>query len=206
MTDIIIATYRSLEELTPQLEELHKNTPEPHHVITTCQKASASINRNYGLDVATSDIIIMIDDDIFGFYPGWMTQLITPLDNPEILLVSARLLAPDGTPGPMMGTDGLPTNTGIITTHRMAYRGYQRVPTACIAFRKNPIRFDIGFIGSGYEDTCWMNRLCETYKGQRIVLNNDCKLIHKNEAKNQHGPYHEHNRAYYKKLYPEDII
>ena len=78
------------------------------------------------------------------------------------------------------------------------------VPTAAIAFRHTLLRFDEGFIGSGYEDTAFMNEFNEKHPG-RIVVNNQCRLIHANEKKNQGGPYWEHNHEYYMKLYPDDV-
>ena len=55
---------------------------EEFNYIPTGFNASASVNRNYGLMKAFETIneyIIMIDDDIGGFYTGWQHDLVEPL-------------------------------------------------------------------------------------------------------------------------------
>jgi glycosyltransferase involved in cell wall biosynthesis len=174
--------------------------------IPTCQIGeSASVNRNYGLEKSTSDIFVMMDDDITGFYPGWLSDLVQPMiDDPTIMVASIRCLNKDGNIGPMMGGGGIPSDIGVHDVLPSGYRDFKRVPTACIAVRKNDVRFDEGFRGSGYEDTAYLNRINEIYPGCRIVINNNCKLIHLNNMVNQGGKYWEHNKKHYMELFPDD--
>jgi glycosyltransferase involved in cell wall biosynthesis len=174
--------------------------------IATCQIGqSASVNRNYGLEQVTSDIFVMMDDDITGFYPGWLTDLVQPMiDDPNIMVASIRCLDEKGNIGPMMGGGGMPVDSGVHDVRPSGYKDFKRVPTACIAVRKNPVRFDEGFKGSGYEDTAYLNRINEIYPGHRIVVNNNCKLIHLNNMVNQGGKYWEHNKKHYMSLFPDD--
>ena len=170
----------------------------------TGKEASASINRNHALDRSNGDIIVMVDDDVSGFYPLWIVDLTQPLDEDEdIALVSARLIDENGRPAPMMGGD-VPFDKKIHDVVPSEYKHYRRVTTAAIAFRKTDLRFDENFMGCGYEDTDWMNRFNEANPGKRIVINNACRLIHGNEMKNQGGKFWEHNKAYYLSLYPDD--
>ena len=92
--------------------------------------------------MATTDCVIMLDDDITGFYPGWDLSLISPLflfDN--ICVVSARLLKADGSYGAMTG-DSMDRASFIAPV--------SRVPSACIAFFRDQIKFDEKYFGSGF--------------------------------------------------------
>jgi len=205
MVDIIIVTNKSVQEIDYQVKQLYDNTDEDaFNLIVTSQTSSAAANRNYGLDRSIHDIKIMLDDDIEGFYIGWLRDMLMPLNDPTIMLASVRLLTPYRQRAPMMGGDPLPFDDKIYDVLPCAYKGYKRVATACIAFRSNPLYFDEGFIGSGYEDTDYMNRLNEFFPDMRMVLNNRCKLIHRNVQQNQGGKFFDHNKAYYLSKYPDD--
>jgi FkbM family methyltransferase len=192
--DIIVPTCKSLEELSPLMSDMQGHSLGCR-TLATCTAASAAKNRNIGLDWAKSDIVIMIDDDIGGFSPGWWQELIRPLSDPDIVMVSARLMKPDGTPGAMMFTGDLVREICEVP----------RVPTACIAFRNDGTRFDDGslpdspdkngYIGSGFEDDDFCARLQEKYPSGKVVINNRVKVVHFNEMKNQHGKYYDANKA-----------
>jgi glycosyltransferase involved in cell wall biosynthesis len=186
--DIIIPTCKSEFEIQPLLGEL-LSVCRHNEIITTCIKASAAVNRNAGLREARSPIVVMMDDDISGFYPGWSEALIKPLiDHKDIIYVSARLLNPDKTVQVAMGA-GTDTRTPILDV--------SIAPSACVAFWINGVRFDENFIGSGWEDTDFVRWLKKLNPHGRIVVNNNVKLIHKNEMKNQLGENYEKNRQYY---------
>lgn len=188
--DVIIPTCKTPYEIAP-IVCCVEGTALDCKVIATCHKESAAINRNRGLEAARTPIVIMIDDDIAGFYDGWAQDMIKPLEeNPNIVMVSARLLGRDGLPGPMMFS-------GDSRTDCLA--DIPRCPTACIAFRNDGTRFDEEFIGSGFEDDDFCAQLARKYPGGRFVINNRVKLIHVNEMKNQHGRYYEHNKKHFEK-------
>jgi hypothetical protein len=189
-----------------QIEEMRPVT-EPYNIISTGLRESASRNRNYGLSKLHPDteIFIMVDDDITGFYADWVDKLVLPLKyTPEIVVVTARLLNPDGSVGPCMGAEGLPTEGSVIPALKSQFYGYYRLPTACLAVRNNPIRFDEGFIGSGYEDTAWCNEVSKAFPGSYFAINNECRIIHRNERKRQGGKYFNHNKKRYLELFPDD--
>jgi GT2 family glycosyltransferase len=155
---------------------------------------SAAKNRNFALSWASSDIIIFLDDDITGFYKGWLTDLIEPMSDPNIMVLGARLTNPEGK-----------SQMGANSSAEPVYPANDnRVTTAVIAIRKNDIRFDENFIGSGYEDTDYCQQIKEKHGLSKIWINNNCKLIHINEMKNQGGEYWEHNHAYYCQKWPND--
>jgi len=163
-------------------------------IITTCQDASAAVNRNYGLERARSEVVIQVDDDIRGFYPGWWKRLIKPLEAGDVSMVSARLLQKDGSPGPMMF--GNQPDTGVDVESVPA------VPTACCAHLNDGIRFDERFIKSGYEDTMFCQEVRHRYFDRTIVINNKCTIVHLHEAQGQ-AETEAYNRAVYQKALQE---
>jgi hypothetical protein len=133
----------------------------------------------------------MLDDDMTGFFTNWDKILIEPLlVDSDIYLVSARLMDKNGSPGAMMHNN-----------NNYAPGWYppkaKFVPTSCIAFRRSEIRFDETYVGSGWEDTDWCRQLDLKFPLGKVVINNNCRLTHLNEMKNQHGENWEKNKAYY---------
>lgn len=186
--EIVIPTCLSRAQIAPLVCDV-EGFAFGIRVHPTCLTASAAINRNYGLDslFSETEYVIMIDDDIRDFYPGWTNDMVRPLrEDPDVLFVSARLMAPDGFYGAMMhGSAG-------------RHNGLEEVPeapTACCAFRPTDLRFNEDYIGSGYEDTEFCRRLKERWPNGKIVIENRCRVTHLNEMKNQDGRFFEHNRA-----------
>ncbi len=173
-------------------------------LVFTGLNSSASINRNYGIKNSSSDIFIMLDDDIDNFYEGWVEDLISPmLLDESIIITSARLVKLDGSYAFMMGDNRI-YEEGVYKARVGRYKGYTRVPTACLAIRRNRVLFDERFIGSGYEDTAFMNEINVLYPDRKIMINNSCRVVHHHEQKNQGGKYWEHNKKHYLSLYPDD--
>ena len=94
--DIIVVTH--LPKSAVMLRDIFVNTPESHNLIFTCRIGeSASVNRNYGLEQSTSEIAVMMDNDVTGFYPGWLTDLVSPMvADPRIIISSIRCLDKEG--------------------------------------------------------------------------------------------------------------
>lgn len=202
--DIILVTNKRKTEMVSKIKQICGTVSEDHNLIYTGLDGSASVNRNYGMSKVVSDIYIMMDDDIEGFDDGWVEILVKPFNDENVAVVSARLINKNGANGHMMGDNRI-YREGVYETKRSSYKNYMRIPTACIALRKdNNLQFDSGFIGSGYEDTDYMNRLSKLFPEKRAVINNHCKLIHHNEEKNQGEGYFQHNKKYYLSLYPDD--
>lgn len=202
MVDIIFVTNKDKQENYHQLKNIKYS--DDINIIYTGLNASASINRNHGLSRVTSDIFIMLDDDIYGFYHGWAEELIKPMLMDEtIIITSARLLKPDGSFGFMMGDNKI-QSPGVHEAKPSFYNKYKRLPTACLAIRKNDLIFDINFVTCGYEDTDYMNRINENYPDLKLVINNNCKLVHLNNMTKQGGKYFTHNKKYYLSKYPDD--
>ena len=189
--DIVVPTLRPRSQLGALLAEIAANTPEAHRVTCTCRPVSASKNRNLGLSVCVSSKIVMIDDDMRGFFPGWLTVLWHALTD-DVAMVAARLLKPNGEPSFMLGKN---YNFAPITVDMPD----KELPTAAIAIHNTPLQFDENFVGSGFEDNDYCRQLSATYPDRRFLIANRCMLVHLHERKNQLGQTWKINQAYYKK-------
>lgn len=200
--DILIPTLSSLADLSAQIESIQRTRATTGAVIASCRPGSASENRNRCLAEATSEIVIMLDDDIEGFFPRWDVALIAPLLlREDVAMVAARLMSPKDPSQPAFmctgehghGYDLTASTVGIPIGLRTA------LPTACVAFRRAGATFDEGFIGSGFEDNDFCLALQRRMPGGVFLVNNECRLIHRNEAKNQRGAFWAHNQAHYER-------
>lgn len=190
--DIIIPSYKKLPDIQTQYDNILATRKSTGNLIFTGLPASAAANRNAGLVKASTDIVIMLDDDMDGFYPDWDTQLIAPLlTDPTLKILSARLLKPDGTLGHTC-SDNYDVTVPIV------YLKNRRVPTACIAFYNDGLRFDEGYVGSGFEDSDFCYQIIQKYPEGSAAINNGCRLIHINEAKNQ-TPHWNTNWSYFRR-------
>jgi len=186
--DVIIVTHVSELEISPMRVYVEGYSLDCN-VIPTCRIGkSASINRNYGLSLAKAPVVIQVDDDVAGFYRGWWRDLISPMEDPNVIFVSARLMTEEGSfAGMMYGSYNLDMPTEDVP----------QAPTACCAFRRDGLKFDESLTGSGFEDKLFCWQLRKRYTNGRILINNECRIIHRNEMKNQHGDYYEHNKKIY---------
>lgn len=159
-------------------------------LIMTHKQVSAAVNRNYALEYATAPVVIMLDDDISGFYPGWDRELVEALMESEShVMVSARLMHTDGTPGIMMNF------TPDMSCKFQYTQGF--LPSSCIAFRNDGSRFDENFIGSGWEDTDFCETLQKRYPAGQFLIANGVKLVHANEMKQGNRTNYVKNHQYY---------
>lgn len=202
--DILIPTCKNLHDLDFQIKEIQQFVNTDYRIITTGFPLSAALNRNFCHMHTESEYVIMLDDDVTGFFENWEQILIQPLkDNPNIRLTSARYLKTDGiTPAHMMAGN-YDLDTPLIQVNKC--------PTACFAYRKrdldslvnfhnqSSLPFDEMFIGSGWEDDALCFDLKHRFGNEcTFVIINECKLIHINEMKNQHtGNNFQANKQYY---------
>lgn len=191
-TDVIIPTCRTKEDVAPLVAEIHATAGIPVNVIATCQPVSAAKNRNLGLEWAnSSDLRIMLDDDITGLPYGWVRDLIHVLvDDPKCVMVSPQLLNPDRTWATYMMGRSQDRTAGLSVVEG------PHLLTACIAIRRDELRFDEGFLGSGFEDNDYCNQQNVKYPGCVRKINHDVQVIHRNEMKQQREHW-DHNKAYY---------
>lgn len=193
--DICIPTIKSPSEIEHQIVAIKWYTGTPCNVIRSCALGSAAENRNRCLRKTTSDIIIMVDDDVSGFFNGWEKALVAPLLADEnVMVVSARLINPDGT------IQNTCCSTKALEPHwiEIKPRAEHVMPAAAIAFRNVGLRFDEQYVGSGYEDGDFCRQYLERDEKSKFILTNDCRLIHANEMKNQGHDNLITNRDYFR--------
>jgi len=194
---IIVPTCQPREQVKPLLDEIARRSTSviagQGQVVATCHNCSAAVNRNIGLDQAVNDLVIMLDDDIADLPMGWDQRLAASLENmPHAAMVSARLMAPGGNVGYLMGDASL-------VVGQMTRAAGRKLPTACVAFRKSELRFDEQFIGSGFEDDDFCRNLAVQDPQASFWVDNGVMVTHLNEMKNQKGENWKKNEAYFKK-------
>ena len=188
---VAVPTLKTIEQLQDIKKELESTVDLSNtEILFSCQNASASINRNWVLSHAKGDLIIMVDDDMKGFFPGWIDLLIKPFEDINVVMSSARLMTKDGNLGFMIGLNqGTQIQNGNLIDIKSKV-----VPSACICIRKNESRYDENFIGCGFEDTDYCIRLCQEYPNGKIIVVDNCRLIHLQEMKNETGVFWNKNR------------
>jgi len=188
--DIIIPTCKKHGTFTELVKQINKTRRTYGATHFTCRNESAAVNRNFGLNNTFADLIIMVDDDTGCFQDGWDKKLLMPLwENESIIMTSARLINEDGSLAYTMAEN-------YDMASELVY--CNKIPTACVGFRRTHLRFDENFIGSGFEDDDFCRQmLCEYGHDKYFAIVNGCEIIHYNEAKNQRGKYWEHNKKHF---------
>ncbi len=189
---IVIPTCKKSEEIEPLIREIRQFTPEQIEIFASCCDNSAAYNRNVCLArVKFGELVIMMDDDITGFFPSWYEKLIMPFSYiSDVLVSSARLIKRNGKFAHNSSDDYTDNKDFVVVETK-------RVPTACIAFVNHGVTFDESFIGSGFEDDDFCRQLTYLFPNGKFVINNLVKLIHLNNMTNQKGVFWEHNKTYY---------
>lgn len=165
--DIIIVTQKSELEISPMRVCVEGYCMDCNVIVTCREGKSVAENRNYGLEQAKSPIVIMLDELVQGFYRGWWRELINPMEQPNIVLLSARLLGPDGVLINMPYSDNLlKENTEYVPV----------VPFNCCAIRNDGSRFDEA--AAENMDYVFMEKLLASKQNSIIAINNTCKMIY----------------------------
>lgn len=191
---ILIPTCQPPTTVYPLIAEIRKWTHRDVDVFASCLDASASVNRNACLDrLQIGETAIMLDDDISGFYEGWRGDLLEGLEMPGAVMVSARLLTPEGKFAQTCSRCYAPEPAEI----EVFSNGTAILPTAAIAFRHTGIRFDEAYVGSGFEDSDWCQQILAADPGARFYQSNRCRLVHRNEMKRQRGENWQNNKRHF---------
>lgn len=195
--EICIPTFLTYDRVSPIIAEIRKHTPVQIPIRATCCKASAAENRNRALSMCSiGSIVIQLDDDIRGFYDGWVQDLIEPFQSGTVSIVSARLMSSNGQIAPCQGDTG-DCRSSFFPADR------QIVPSAAIAFINDGTLFDENYGGAGWEDTSFCRTMAQRYPEKQIVINNRCKLIHLNESK--HEGANRRNAEYFRARWEYDL-
>lgn len=191
---VIIPTCKKPDDIALLVFQMETRWSRELDIIYTCiEGASAAHNRNAGLKQCNvSDIVIMVDDDIIDLPLCWDRFMWEPFQkNPGVYsMVSARLLNKDGSIQPVMGG---------FATRQHGWVEVTKMPSAMIAFEHTGIMFNEDYKGSGWEDTSFCRRMHNAFPHKKFIINNDIKVVHNNEMKNQGGDIWVYNRSVYLK-------
>jgi hypothetical protein len=201
---------RPEDDIMPMITELERYvTPNEGEVRWCGQQQSAAKNRNVCIAMARYPIVIMVDDDVLGWYAGWHRDLIKPLvEEPErYSVVSIRCLDKKGNIAPMLGDGGSREVKGKWQKAlHTPESGLNVCCSAGIAFYKGDgIRFDEEYVKAVWEDTDFCMQYKKEYSGKDIILNNNCQLIHRNEMKNRDAQSFKQNRDYFSRKWNLNI-
>lgn len=194
----IIPTCKKADDIALLVFQMESRWSREIDIIYTCiEGASAARNRNAGLEQCNEgDIVIMLDDDIDNLPLCWDRYMWEPFDPDRkyytdlYSMVSARLLNEDGSVQPVMGGHA---------TRRIGWVEVPVMPSAMISFEYTGIMFDEAFKGSGWEDTDFCRQIKIANPTKKFIINNDIRVVHHNEMKNQSGETWVKNREYYLK-------
>ena len=139
-----------------------------------------------GAELARGEILVLLNNDTL-VTDGWLTALLAALANPEVGLVGAKLIYPDGTlqeAGGIVWRDGLASNYGRNDDPGKPEYNYLRdvdyCSAACLAMRRREFLalggFDELFAPAYYEDTDLAMRMRAT--GKRVVYQPAAKVVH----------------------------
>jgi hypothetical protein len=160
--DIIIVTQKSEMEIAP-LRVCVEGFSMDCNVYVTCRDGSVAQNRNYGLSLAKTPVVIMMDDAVQGFYRGWWRELIVPMESPLVALCAARLVSNDGA----VILCPFSSNDLSVPVEYVAM-----APLALCAFRNTGVQF------GDDSDGAFVARLKARNEKAQVVINNQCKMAY----------------------------
>ncbi|KFE66362.1 glycosyltransferase [Hyalangium minutum] len=177
-------TFALLETLTdPRIRKLTWDHPFNYSAIN-----------NFGVEQATGELLLFLNNDIEVIEEGWLEELIGQAQRPEVGLVGARLLFPDGTlqhAGVVVGLGGYAGHpftqlapTASTPMGRADWtRNYLAVTGACVMMRRTIFEqlegFDECFIVCGSDVELGLRAV---EHGLRVVYTPHATLIHHESA------------------------
>lgn len=164
---VIIPAYDDTAKLRRALWSIRQTADMPYELIVSRARQCVAKNRNAGLELATQDLVIFLDDDVL-LPPGWMSRLVAVLAaHRDYGAVCAHLTFADGSPQtrrPRLQ----PGELWQIT-----------IPGTCFVYsraRVHDIRFDENYQGSQWEDTDWMWQV--ERQGLKVGMTGDVWALH----------------------------
>ncbi|MCE9672708.1 glycosyltransferase [Myxococcus stipitatus] len=178
-------TFALLERLTdPRLVKLTWDFPFNYPAIN-----------NWAAKQATGELLLFLNNDMEVVDPGWLEELVSQVQRPEVGAVGCKLLFPEGTvqhAGAVVGITGMAGHPfwrmpdGPISTpfgHTGWTRNWLSVTSACVIFRRDVFESLKGFderfqvCGSDVDIGLRLNQ-----RGLRVVYTPHARLIHHESA------------------------
>jgi len=198
--EIILVENNSQETETLAYYEQLQAVPQIR-IIESHQAFNYSSANNLGARQANSDWLLFLNNDIEIIEPGWLDEMALWVSRPEIGVVGARLLYPDGAiqhAGIIIGLEGHASHVFSGEDERRSgpfgspcwYRNYSAVTGACMATRREVFNI-IGGFDENYElvfsDVEFCQRVIQ--RGYRVVYTPFARLVHKEgRTRRQHIP------------------
>jgi len=173
-----LAYYETLAD-EPRLTLLHDTAPFNFHRVC-----------NLGARHARGEVFIFLNNDTEALDPAWLDELVGWAERPEVGVVGAKLLRPNGTiqhAGIVIGLAGHGSHVFDGGREHLYgpfgstewYRNYQAVTGACMALRRSVFEQLGGFdevyqVGYGDIDLC----LRAVDAGYRVIYNPFARLLH----------------------------
>ena len=194
---IIVPTFRERNSLQELIDEISAAEPGIQ-LIVTCQQGPPAFNRNYGLDAATTPVVVMVDDDIRRFPPFFARDLVRTLcSNPRYMVATAKLL--NGAGRAYMG--GTFPGTRCMSGVEASLAGW--APSSCMAIYRTAARFDESLPCNEDVDYCF--QIAAAKPDAQFVVNNGIQVLHLNEEKWRAGDNHERGNAIFRTKWGREI-
>jgi len=188
----------------PEVNALIANLQTTRGILYTeikasCIQQSAAKNRNWCIDNADGDIIVMIDDDVEVMDQEWLQSLLMPLIKfrNAISVIAPRLYSPHRQPAAQLGNNGWwdIIEPGLKRACHTPETKLNITTSACIAFfKEDGIRFDEEYPDACFEDSDFCMQYGKKFPEKQIVINEHSKLIHYNRGSWRAGKTWDQNR------------
>jgi GT2 family glycosyltransferase len=167
-----------------------------------------SAANNAGAERATGRMLLFLNNDTEPLEPDWLEEMVRWAERPEIGIVGAKLLYPDGTiqhAGVIVGLNGLAEHiyryvhegyTGVFGSVDW-YRNYMAVTGACMMMRRD-VFDEVGRFDEAYAVAFSDFEIClrAIEHGYRILYTPFARLLHHEGAtRGQHTPPRDTRRA-----------
>lgn len=166
VTNIFVLSHRPDKYTLRCVKSIFKTATSPFVLNVIKRDGYAAHNKNFILDLNTSDQFIMVNDDIEFISAHWDAMLLETLNYlPEITVAGCRVRLPRGCYSPI----SLAAPTGCMVDNI-------RMPDCAIAMKKTPIRFNEDYHRSQCDDICFM--LEHIKAGHKTVIDTRITVNH----------------------------
>jgi hypothetical protein len=195
---IIIPAYDDSANLRRVIWSIEQTADLPYELIIARAKQCVAKNRNAGLDRATQDLTVFMDDDVL-LPAGWLSNLVSGLAKSEdIGAVSSLLIFPNGAPQTRRPDLKLGEFWDVTA------------PGTCFVYSRRRVsdtRFDENYLGSQWEDTDWIWQVKEL--GLKTLVTGDVTVVHDHQIRE--NQWLVENMTYFQKKWgrmpaPDDIF
>lgn len=192
---ILIRCYEYTSYTQQTVDSILNTAVTDYNLIVMPNKASAAINSNMLLSMATSEYIILMDDDLTFPRKGWDRQLIETLiryqASHNVGCVAPRLITPCGK---------------NVNDHALALPGQVmtgvKMSGALLAFRDVGIRYDETYLKTQYDDVCLLYQWMAA--GYKVVVDGSVDVVHMKAISDTNSKTGRINRKYFIKKWGMD--